>query len=206
MSKTAPSSSAAKVAVSGRTAQTTARPNHATPGVTPYSAVNLTVTEMQRVADSSRLTYKAGPMTRPVARSHMQSSGTLNGSSLHATTDTRNFLRDAEVLRKELERKDQRNAALSSEMGTLRTSYSSLQRELRMLSGSFEKVNADRQRLAHELVKTKEYKDRLEAQLARMNDAHHATQQVCAVTTMHSHSDRRDWLFIASLCEYALVR
>lgn len=126
---------------------------------------------VQRIADSSRLTYKAGPLTRPISRSHMSSSSAASSS------DTRDFLRDADIMRKELERKDARNASLSSEMQVLRTSYSSLQRELRMLSGNFEKVNSDRQRLSHELVKCKDYKDKLEVQLSRLGDVQHLTSQ-----------------------------
>lgn len=132
--------------------------------------------DTQRIADSSRLTFKAGPLTKPVTR-----------SAVGSASDARDLQKDLDTLRKELERKDARNANLTSELQTLRTSYSTTQREIRMLSGTFEKVNADRQRLSTELVKCKEYKDKLESQLSRLGDVQYLTSQAERFQTDRDH-------------------
>jgi hypothetical protein len=56
-----------------------------------------------------------------------------------------------------------------------------------MLSGTFEKVNADRQRLSTELVKCKEYKDKLESQLSRLGDVQYLTSQAERFQTDRDH-------------------
>ena len=58
------------------------------------------------------------------------------------------------------------------------------QRELRNVSGLFEKANAERQSLAHEVVRSKELNDRLELQLSRLGDV-----QAIAAHRQRLHSE-----------------
>ena len=129
-----------------------------------------------RIEATSRLTFRPGALSKSavVGRSHL---GSANSSSAISASDSRDLMKELDTLRKELERKETRNVNQTSEMQALRTSYSTLQREVRMLSGTFEKMNADRQRLSSELIKCKDYKDKLEVQLSRLGDAQHLASQ-----------------------------
>ena len=62
---------------------------------------------------------------------------------------------EADTLRKELVRKDNRNDSLTKELQEIRTSHSSAQRELRNLTGTFDKLNTERHTLTNALQKSK---------------------------------------------------
>ena len=134
------------------------------------STANLLNDTQQRINATASLTYRPSAMSKSsvASRSHLGGSA----SSVSAS-DTRDLLKELDTLRRELDRKETRNANLTAELQGLRTSFSTQQREVRMLSGTFEKINADRQRLSNELVQCKEYKDKLEVQLTRLGDVHH---------------------------------
>ena len=87
-----------------------------------------------------------------------------------SAVSVRNYEKEIETLRKELDRKDQRNVNISAEISNLRTAYSNQERELRILSGTFEKCNNERLRLSNECSRNKEYIDKLELQLTRLGD------------------------------------
>ena len=123
---------------------------------------------------TSRTQYRASAY-KPVSSKFCASEYQSHNCS---TLDQRNFLKDIETLRKELDRKEARCASSSSEMQNLRTQFSTQQRELRILSGTFEKCNNERQRLANEVGRNKEYTDKLELQLTRLGDVKNLTTTV----------------------------
>lgn len=71
------------------------------------------------------------------------------------TPQNLNYLKDIEKLRRELDRKDTRNDSMMREMNDMRNAHASQQRELRILAGTFEKCNNERQRLTNECARTK---------------------------------------------------
>jgi hypothetical protein len=71
-----------------------------------------------------------------------------------------------------------RNDAMMAEMQGMRNQHATQQRELRILSGTFEKCNNERQRMTNELARTKEYSEKLELQLARLGDLSSLTKQL----------------------------
>lgn len=75
-----------------------------------------------------------------------------------------------ETLRKELGRKDGRNDNLTKELHNLRTLYTSSQRELRLLTGTFDKLNTERYSLSAEVQKSKIHLEKLETQLLRVQE------------------------------------
>jgi predicted RNase H-like nuclease (RuvC/YqgF family) len=91
--------------------------------------------------------------------------------------DIRDLRVENTALRKELSRKDTRNDNISKELNNLRTNSSNCQRDLRILTGTFDKVNNERHNLTNEVYKAKEYIDKLEQQLARLSDTHTISSQ-----------------------------
>lgn len=89
-----------------------------------------------------------------------------------ATTNLayRNYVKDVDTLRKELDRKDSRNDAIAQEMKHLRQEYTTQERELRILSGAFEKCNNERVTYQNEVSRNKEYIDKLELQLSKLGN------------------------------------
>lgn len=136
--------------------------------------------------------YRPGPFTsrdRPQAlqtahqgfanpsHHHVPSSHGSSGSS-HPTVELREMRAENEMLRKELVRKETRNENMIKELNTLRENFSNQQRELRILSGTFEKVNVERVKLLSELTRATEHADRLELQMHRLQDAALTAQHV----------------------------
>jgi len=102
------------------------------------------------------------------------------------TKEAMDHLKETEKLRRELDRKETRNVAMTSEMQNLRMLQSTQERELRLLAGTFEKCNNERQRLANECSRSKEYIDRIELQLARLGNMQHLTTQL---DELHNDND-----------------
>ena len=112
-----------------------------------------------------------------------------NDSRYHTQTTLEqvNYLKDLEKLRKELDRKDARQASSIQEMATLRIQQTNQERELRLLSGTFEKCNNERQRLSNEVARNKEYTDKLELQLVRLGNIQGLTTQVDDLHSENEH-------------------
>ena len=68
-----------------------------------------------------------------------------------------NYVKDVDMLRKELDRKDSRNDAIAQEMKHLRQEYTTQERELRILSGRL-KCNNERVTYQNEVSRNKEYR------------------------------------------------
>ena len=139
-----------------------------------------------RGGGSSATTRATSAHRRPTAvmsgPSTIKHSRTMRGESpYHQPANTKeamSHLKETEKLRRELDRKETRNVAMTSEMQHLRTLQSTQERELRLIAGTFEKCNNERQRLANECSRSKEYIDRLELQLARLGNMQHLTTQL----------------------------
>ena len=82
-------------------------------------------------------------------------SAKLIASSPSFAAIERDLRGEADTLRRELARKDSRNDALTKELQELRTSNATAQRELRNLTGTFDKLNAERHTLTSQLQKSK---------------------------------------------------
>lgn len=112
--------------------------------------------------------------------------GTTVASSTASLAIERNLRLENDTLRKELARKDSRNDNLTKEMQVLRTSNSNMSRELKILTSTFDKINHDRHTVSNELSKSKEYVEKLEHQLSRLNDSVHMSNQVDALSKYNS--------------------
>jgi chromosome segregation ATPase len=99
----------------------------------------------------------------------------------------RNYVKDVETLRKELDRKDARNSAIANEMKNLRVEFSTQQRELRILSGAFEKCNNERVLYQNEVSRNKEYIDKLELQISRLGNGAQLIQTVDKLQLTNEH-------------------
>ncbi len=107
-------------------------------------------------------------------------------SSTASLAIERNLRSENDALRKELARKDSRNDNLTKEMQVLRTANGNTTRELKILTSTFDKLNHDRHSLSNELSKSKEYIEKLEYQLSRLNDSAHMCNQVDVLTKHNS--------------------
>ncbi len=107
---------------------------------------------------------------------------TTAASSTASLAIERNLRLENDTLRKELARKDSRNDNLTKELQVFRTSNSNMSRELKILTSTFDKLNHDRHTVSTELSKSKEYVEKLEYQLSRLNDSVHMSNQVDALT------------------------
>ncbi len=131
---------------------------------------------------SRSTTMHRRPTAVMLGNSTLKHAQTMRGESpYHQPVNTKeqvNHLKELELLRKELDRKDTRNASITQEMQALRNTHAKQERELRLLAGTFEKCNNERQRLANECSRSKEYIDRLELQLARLGNVQHLTEHL----------------------------
>ena len=99
----------------------------------------------------------------------------------------RNYVKDVDTLRKELDRKDARNDAIAQEMKHLRSEYTTQERELRILSGAFEKCNNERVTYQNEVSRNKEYIDKLELQLSKLGNGASLIQTVDKLQLTNEH-------------------
>jgi hypothetical protein len=76
-----------------------------------------------------------------------------------------------EKLRKELERSEQRDQALTRELLATRATMHEAQRDLHTFKTVFEKTNAERKCLASQLAEAKDYNSKLELQISRMDQS-----------------------------------
>ena len=137
--------------------------------------------------DESQYAHTVSVYNRSVVSRHTGTSYTLPSKSPTTNLAYRNYVKDVERLRKELDRKDARNANIAQEMQQLRTAHSNQQRELRILSGTFEKCNNERLRFQADLLRTKEYTDKLELQLSRLGDSVALVQTVDKLQLTNEH-------------------
>ena len=105
--------------------------------------------------------YRPGAMT---------SVNKTSSSSTLKDKDIRKLNNNNDILRKELLRKDTRIESLQKEISTIRTSYSNQQRELRLLTSTYEKINNERTIMINDLIRAKEYINKLELQLTKYSD------------------------------------
>ena len=100
--------------------------------------------------------YRAGPYS---SRNH----------SIKTPADIQ-YKHTVDVLYKDIEKKENRNVSLLKEVQTLRAEYANQARELKITKNMFEKMNKEKQQLFHEVQKLKEYNNRLESALERLED------------------------------------
>ena len=124
---------------------------------------------------------------RSIVSKHQGTSYTLPSKNPTNNLAYRNYVKDVEKLRRELDRKDARNANIAQEMQQLRTKFSNQERELRILSGTFEKCNNERVKFQTDLSRTKEYADKLETQLSRLGDSVALVQTVDKLQLTNEH-------------------
>ena len=143
---------------------------------------------------SSSRDYSTGGKTnvssaynRSIVSKHQGTSYTLPSKSPTTNLAYRNYVKDVEMLRRELDRKDARNDKIAQEIQQIRTKFSNQERELRILSGTFEKCNNERMKLQTDLTRTKEYADKLELQLARLGDSAILVQTVDKLQLTNEH-------------------
>ena len=138
-------------------------------------------------ANFNSKTNASAVYSRSIVSKHQGSTYTLPSKSPTTNLAYRNYVKDVEKLRKELDRKDARNANIAQEMQQLRTKFSNQERELRILSGTFEKCNNERVKFQADLTRTKEYADKLELQLARLGDSVAMVQTVDKLQLTNEH-------------------
>ena len=80
---------------------------------------------------------------RSIVSKHQGTSYTLPSKSPTTNLAYRNYVKDVEKLRSELDQ-DARNDKIAREIQQIRTKFSNQERELRILSGTFEKCNNER--------------------------------------------------------------
>ena len=71
----------------------------------------------------------------------------------------------------ELDRKESRCNNLTQELTSVRAEYANMQREHRIVSGTFERLNAEREKLTADLTKCRDHILKLETQLTRLSDS-----------------------------------
>ena len=84
---------------------------------------------------------------------------------------TRDLKGQVANLEAELERREGRCTNLTTELTTLRAAYANMQREHRIVSGTFERLNTEREKLTSDLTKCRDHILKLETQLTRLSDS-----------------------------------
>jgi chromosome segregation ATPase len=87
-------------------------------------------------------------------------------------TEMRDMQANLEGLRREVERKDVRNASLAKELASIRNIATSQEREVKILRDMYDKLGQEKTSADRELNRRKEKEAKLEMQLSRMSDAH----------------------------------
>jgi len=90
--------------------------------------------------------------------------------SVLESKDIRILKNENDNIRKELVRKDTRIESLQKEINNIRTIYSNQQRELRLLTSSYDKINTTNNTMINDLIRAKEYINKLENQLTKYSD------------------------------------
>lgn len=87
-------------------------------------------------------------------------------------SELRDLQATVDSLKREIERKDSRSDALSKELTSIRAIAVSQSREIKIVRDTYDKLNQERQGLVAELGRRKDNEHKMEAQLARMENAH----------------------------------
>lgn len=101
---------------------------------------------------------------------------------------SRDYREQCEQLRKELERKDQRNEKMIKEMQVVRASYADLQREMRLTVSTIDKIKTERKQFEEQVKQLREKNKSLAAKLETAHDPSTLFDQIS--------KNRQDQLFL----------
>jgi chromosome segregation ATPase len=101
---------------------------------------------------------------------------------------TRDYREQCEQLRKELERKEQRNEKMTKEMQSIRSSYADLQREMRLTVSTIDKIKSEGKQFEEQANDLKAKNQVLTRKLQTANDPSELLNQI--------NKDRKDQLFL----------
>ena len=93
-------------------------------------------------------------------------------------TEYLDLKRTSDQLYKEVERKEARNLALLKELQATRGNFASQQRELKIIRSMFEKIGSERNELSDEVIRNKEYINKLEVHVGRLENSQQLLDEI----------------------------